>query len=118
MTNKFMTDPVRILVKRDELTLEVSLSSAIFMVNFVYHVKRKLQHFRFSLFQGIKQYFVDVGEEEWKFDTLCDLYGRLIINQAIIFCNTRKKVNTITKQNKTNLVFLKLSGFIIFVDDL
>lgn len=23
MTNKFMTDPVRILVKRDELTLEV-----------------------------------------------------------------------------------------------
>lgn len=26
MTNKFMTDPVRILVKRDELTLEVRLS--------------------------------------------------------------------------------------------
>lgn len=25
MTNKFMTDPVRILVKRDELTLEVSV---------------------------------------------------------------------------------------------
>lgn len=24
MTNKFMTDPIRILVKRDELTLEVS----------------------------------------------------------------------------------------------
>jgi len=26
MTNKFMTDPVKILVKRDELTLEVSAS--------------------------------------------------------------------------------------------
>lgn len=25
MTNKFMTDPVRVLVKRDELTLEVSI---------------------------------------------------------------------------------------------
>lgn len=25
ITHKFMTDPVRILVKRDELTLEVSL---------------------------------------------------------------------------------------------
>ncbi|KAG7600194.1 DEAD/DEAH box helicase domain [Arabidopsis suecica] len=63
MTEKFMTDPVRILVKPDELTLE-----------------------------GIKQYYVDVDKEEWKFDTLCDLYGRLIINQAIIFCNTRQKV--------------------------
>ena len=28
MTNKFMTDPVRILVKRDELTLEVRPSSS------------------------------------------------------------------------------------------
>ena len=27
MTNKFMTDPVRILVKRDELTLEVTSTS-------------------------------------------------------------------------------------------
>ena len=27
MTHKFMTDPVRILVKRDELTLEVSVAS-------------------------------------------------------------------------------------------
>lgn len=42
--------------------------------------------------QGIKQYYVDVGEEDWKFDTFYDLYGRLVINQAIIFCNTRQKV--------------------------
>ena len=27
MTSKFMTDPVRVLVKRDELTLEVSLTA-------------------------------------------------------------------------------------------
>merc|ERR1711959_743374 len=40
MTQKFMADPVRILVKRDELTLE-----------------------------GIKQFFVAVEKEEWKFDT-------------------------------------------------
>jgi hypothetical protein len=45
MTTKFMTDPIRILVKRDELTLE-----------------------------GIKQFFVAVEKEDWKFDTLCDLY--------------------------------------------
>lgn len=63
MTNNFMTDPIRILVKRDELTLE-----------------------------GIKQFFVAVEREEWKFDTLCDLYDTLTITQAVIFCNTKKKV--------------------------
>ena len=63
MTKKFMTKPVSILVKRDELTLE-----------------------------GIKQFFVAVEKEEWKFDTLCDLYDTLTITQAVIFCNTKKKV--------------------------
>jgi len=62
MTTKFMSDPIRILVKRDELTLE-----------------------------GIKQFFVAVEREEWKFDTLCDLYDTLTITQAVIFCNTKKK---------------------------
>ncbi|CAN6820015.1 hypothetical protein Bca4012_008049 [Brassica carinata] len=82
MTNKFMTDPVRILVKRDELTLE-----------------------------GIKQYYVDVGEEEWKFDTLCDLYGRLVINQAIIFCNTRQKVDWLTeKMRSSNFIVSSMHG--------
>ncbi|KAG2219978.1 hypothetical protein INT45_001877 [Circinella minor] len=63
MTHNFMTEPIRILVKRDELTLE-----------------------------GIKQFFVAVEREEWKFDTLCDLYDTLTITQAVIFCNTRRKV--------------------------
>merc|ERR1712176_515738 len=63
MTHKFMVDPILVLVKRDELTLE-----------------------------GIKQFFVAVEREEWKFATLCDLYGSLTISQATIFCNTRKKV--------------------------
>ncbi|KAH9311289.1 hypothetical protein KI387_026324, partial [Taxus chinensis] len=62
MTNKFMTVPVRFLVKRDELTLE-----------------------------GTKQFFVAVEREEWKFDTLCDLYDTLTITQAVIFCNTKRK---------------------------
>lgn len=30
--------------------------------------------------------------EEWKFDTLCDLYDTLTITQAVIFCNTKRKV--------------------------
>ena len=36
--------------------------------------------------------FVDVGKEEFKFDTLCDLYDTLTITQAVIFVNTRRKV--------------------------
>ncbi|AQK76436.1 DEAD-box ATP-dependent RNA helicase 34 [Zea mays] len=73
MTSKFMTEPVRILVKRDELTLE-----------------------------GIKQFFVAVEKEEWKFDTLCDLYDTLTITQAVIFCNTKRKVDWLTEKMRTN----------------
>lgn len=73
LTSKFMTDPIRILVKRDELTLE-----------------------------GIKQFFVAVEKEEWKFDTLCDLYDTLTITQAVMFCNTRKKVDWLTEQMRAS----------------
>lgn len=69
MTQKFMHDPVRILVKRDELTLE-----------------------------GIKQFFIAVEKEEWKFDTLCDLYDVLTITQAVIFVNTKEKVEWLSTQ--------------------
>ncbi|OLY80417.1 ATP-dependent RNA helicase FAL1 [Smittium mucronatum] len=71
ITEKFMTDPIRILVKRDELTLE-----------------------------GISQFFVSVEKEDWKFETLCDLYDSLTITQAVIFCNTRAKVDWLTSQLK------------------
>jgi superfamily II DNA/RNA helicase len=43
--------------------------------------------------EGTRQYFVDVGEKrEWKFVTLCDVFGQLPIAQAVVFCNTRKGV--------------------------
>ncbi|KAL6778478.1 EIF4A [Auxenochlorella protothecoides x Auxenochlorella symbiontica] len=67
LTRKFMNKPVRILVKRDELTLE-----------------------------GIKQFYVDVGMEDYKLDTLCDLYETLAITQSVIFANTRRKVDWLT----------------------
>lgn len=69
VTKNFMRDPIRILVKRDELTLE-----------------------------GIKQFYVSVEKEEWKLDTLCDLYETVTITQAIIFCNTRRKVDWLTEK--------------------
>ena len=86
VTKKFMRDPVRILVKRDELTLE-----------------------------GIKQFYIGksivdteipltssshsaVEKEEWKLDTLSDLYETVTITQAVIFCNTRRKVDWLTEK--------------------
>lgn len=82
MTSKFMTTPVRILVKRDELTLE-----------------------------GIKQFFVAVEREEWKFDTLCDLYDTLTVTQSVIFCNTKRKVEWLTeKMRKNNFTVASMHG--------
>jgi translation initiation factor 4A len=69
VTKKFMRDPIKILVKRDELTLE-----------------------------GIKQFYIAVEKEEWKLDTLCDLYETVTITQAVIFCNTRRKVDWLTEK--------------------
>jgi translation initiation factor 4A len=64
VTENFMQDPVRILVKKDELTLE-----------------------------GIQQFYIAVDREDWKLETLMDLYETLTITQAIIYCNTRSKVD-------------------------
>jgi translation initiation factor 4A len=69
VTTKFMNDPIKILVKKEELTLE-----------------------------GIRQFYVTVEREEWKLDTLCDLYETLTITQAVIFCNTRRKVDWLTEK--------------------
>ncbi|XP_059210601.1 eukaryotic initiation factor 4A-I [Centropristis striata] len=69
VTKKFMREPVRILVKKEELTLE-----------------------------GIRQFYINVEKEEWKLDTLCDLYETLTITQAVIFINTRRKVDWLTEK--------------------
>ncbi|KAJ4775494.1 eukaryotic initiation factor 4A-III [Rhynchospora pubera] len=51
---------------------------------------------------GIKQFFVSVEREEWKFDTLCDLYDTLTITQAVIFCNTKRKVSLVINYDLPN----------------
>ncbi|CAF0823076.1 unnamed protein product [Didymodactylos carnosus] len=72
VTTKFMNDPIKILVKKEELTLE-----------------------------GIRQFYVTVEREDWKLDTLCDLYETLTITQAVIFCNTRRKVDWLTEKMRS-----------------
>ena len=73
LTTCFMRDPIKILVKTEELTLE-----------------------------GIKQYFINVERNDYKFDTLCDLYERFSINQSIIYCNSRKIVDELTRRLSEN----------------
>jgi len=48
--------------------------------------------------EGIRQFYINVDREEYKIDTLCDLYETLSITQAVIFCNTRKKVDDLTNK--------------------
>jgi translation initiation factor 4A len=52
----------------------------------------------YLLSPGIKQFLIAIEREEWKLETLCDLYSTLTITQAIIYCNTRRKVDWLTEQ--------------------
>lgn len=82
LTKKFMTDPVRILVRRDELSLH-----------------------------ALKQFYINVEQEDWKFDTLCDLYDTLTITQSVIFCNTRAKVDWLAgKMRQANFTVASMHG--------
>ncbi|GAA5872883.1 hypothetical protein JCM1840_005877 [Sporobolomyces johnsonii] len=69
VTTKFMRDPIRILVKLVALALE-----------------------------GNKQFYIAAEKEEWKLDILLDLYETITITQAVIFCNTRRKVDWLTEK--------------------
>jgi superfamily II DNA/RNA helicase len=63
LTSKFMRNPVKVLVKAEQLTLE-----------------------------GIQQYYVALESDEQKYDTLKDLYGTISLSQSIIYCNSTKRV--------------------------
>ena len=63
LTEKFMRDPIKILVKAEQLTLE-----------------------------GIEQYYIALESDDQKYDTLKDLYGLFSVSQCIIYCNSVKRV--------------------------
>jgi len=73
ITRNFMTDPLKILVKKEEVTLE-----------------------------GIRQFYINCEREDWKLATLFDLYDKLNISQAVIFCNSRRKVDWLTEKLREN----------------
>lgn len=63
LAKHYMCDPAKILITKEELTLH-----------------------------GMKQYNILIEKEEWKMDVLLELYDNIDINQALIFCNTKKRV--------------------------
>jgi translation initiation factor 4A len=64
VANNILQNPVKILVDATEVPLD-----------------------------GIKQYYVPLEKEEWKFEVLCDLYQQLNIAQALIYCNKRQRAD-------------------------
>ena len=73
ITHKFMDKPLKILVKTEQLTLE-----------------------------GIKQFYVNVERNDFKFESLCDLYGMVSVAQSIIYCNSKKIVNDLSRRLADN----------------
>jgi translation initiation factor 4A len=63
LTKEFMKNPIQILVKKEDLTLE-----------------------------GISQYYISLETEQEKYETLCDLYKTISIGQSMIYCSSKKKV--------------------------
>ena len=64
LTSKFLRNPVKILIKKEMLTL-----------------------------QGISQFYIALDNDEGKYITLKDLFGTLSISQAIIYCNSIRRVD-------------------------
>jgi len=64
LSDKFMNHPNKILVKAEQLTL-----------------------------QGIAQYFVRIDGDEQKYLVLKDLFAGLSVSQAIIYCNSTRRVD-------------------------
>ena len=69
VAERLLRDPVRILIPPEEVTLD-----------------------------GIKQYMVDLPKEEWKIEALMDIYSQLNINQAMIYCNKRQRVEWLAEK--------------------
>jgi len=63
LSNKFMKNPTKITMKKEELNLE-----------------------------GIQQYFIAIQNDFYKFETLKQIFTMISINQCIIYCNSVKRV--------------------------
>lgn len=73
LTDKFMRTPVKIIVKKEELTLEC-----------------------------IEQKYVALYSDEDKFEMLKNIFDMISMNQCIIYCNSSRRVNELYNIMNTN----------------
>ena len=64
LAEKITQNPIKILVKKEQLTL-----------------------------QGISQYYININNDFQKYETLKDIFGVISISQSIIYCNSVKRVD-------------------------
>jgi translation initiation factor 4A len=69
VSEKFLNEPVKILLKKSEIAVDL-----------------------------ISQFYIDTEVEEYKFDVFLDLYNIISTTQAIIFCNTIRTVEWLSKE--------------------
>jgi len=69
LSNQFMNNPEKVLVKKESLTLE-----------------------------GISQYYINVKHHNWKYDVLTDIYNTINIAQCIIYINSKNRLQEIYHQ--------------------
>jgi superfamily II DNA/RNA helicase len=82
VSKKLMHDPIKVLLKNSEIAVDL-----------------------------ISQFYVNVENENFKFETLLDLYGLMSTSQAIIFANTIKKVDWLKEQlEKENFEITYIHG--------
>ena len=81
ITERFLRNPIKILVEAEALTLD-----------------------------GIKQYYVSMREQD-KFNVLMDLYQSMSIAQCIIYCNSQERVEDVAdKLTKNNFTVGMIHG--------
>ena len=66
LTEHFMNNPEKLLINKNELTLE-----------------------------GIKQFYIDLKQYNWKFDVLYDIYETINVTQSIIYVNSKNVLNNL-----------------------
>jgi len=69
IADKFIRNPIKIVVKKEEVNLS-----------------------------GIRQYKINVVKEEFKFNTLLDIRKFITVSQSFIFCNSKQRVMTLASE--------------------
>ena len=86
LSTRFMNNPERILIKKEELTLE-----------------------------GITQFYINIKVNDWKFDVLKDLYDTINVSQCIIYINSKNKLMDIytklTNENFSCIIYSRRIKF-------